>query len=126
MHEHPTIPCGLCQCGCGQPTRPAQSTDPRVGAIKGQPQRFIRGHQRRKSPDQYVVNPVTGCWEWQRALAGTGYGSMWNGVKIVPAHRHYYERFVGPIPEGLCLDHLFLMIQNSIIIRSMQIMVPPS
>lgn len=38
---------GLCQCGCGEKPTIAGQTDPRTGAVKGQPNRFVRGHQRR-------------------------------------------------------------------------------
>lgn len=106
MHENPTIPRGLCQCGCGQSTRPATITNPLRGAIKGQPQRFIRGHQRRSSPVEYVVDSKTGCWMWQRSLDGKGYGQKWNGQRNVRAHCWYYEQARGPIPDGLQLDHL--------------------
>ncbi len=39
---------GLCECGCGQKTRIADKTARRNGWIKGQPLRFIHGHNRRK------------------------------------------------------------------------------
>jgi hypothetical protein len=35
---------GLCQCGCGGETTVAVKTDKRSGAIKGQPRRFLFGH----------------------------------------------------------------------------------
>ena len=35
---------GLCQCGCGQPTRIAPVTDRAKGWVKGQPLKFIKGH----------------------------------------------------------------------------------
>lgn len=58
-----------------------------------------------------TVDPVTGCWLWQRALSdysreGSGYGQFQlRGVNI-KAHRYSYEAFVGPIPDGLHIDHL--------------------
>lgn len=39
---------GFCECGCGQKTRIADKTVKRNGWIKGQPLRFIHGHNRRK------------------------------------------------------------------------------
>lgn len=50
-----------------------------------------------------------GCWLWTGARAGTGYAYMQRGRRgegLVRAHRWSYEHFVGPIPEGLDLDHL--------------------
>lgn len=35
---------GLCGCGCGQKTPLAKETNRKRGYIKGQPQKFIRGH----------------------------------------------------------------------------------
>lgn len=37
----------LCECGCGLPAPIAKDTDRRCGAIRGQPRRFIQGHQMR-------------------------------------------------------------------------------
>lgn len=46
-------------------------------------------------------DPVTGCWIWTGKLR-KGYGQF----RGRPAHRVSYEAFVGPIPEGLVIDHL--------------------
>ena len=35
---------GLCECGCGQRTKFPRNTDRKHGWIKGQPLRFIKGH----------------------------------------------------------------------------------
>lgn len=35
---------GLCECGCGQPAPISPYTDPKMGYVKGEPRRFIRGH----------------------------------------------------------------------------------
>lgn len=53
-----------------------------------------------------------GCWEWRGTHDKDGYGhfrigSRTNGsLRMVLAHRFAYETLVGPIPEGLQLDHL--------------------
>ena len=54
----------------------------------------------------------TGCHQWIGATAGDGYGLF--HVEVTPtgvprreyAHRWAYERYVGPIPDGLVIDHL--------------------
>ena len=47
-----------------------------------------------------------GCWEWKGTVAD-GYGRFSQGYsRYVMAHRYAYELMVGPIPEGLTLDHL--------------------
>lgn len=46
------------------------------------------------------------CWLWQAATRGGGYGVFWDGRRQAVAHRFAYELLVGPIPDGLHLDHL--------------------
>lgn len=45
------------------------------------------------------------CLVWT-GNAPHGYGTFWLDGRKVRAHRFSYERFVGPIPDGLELDHL--------------------
>lgn len=46
-----------------------------------------------------------GCWEWQ-GNKHRRYGQFWHDGKTVRAHRWSYEYHVGPIPEGLAIDHI--------------------
>jgi hypothetical protein len=46
------------------------------------------------------------CWPWTAAKTSCGYGKIGVAGRTRPAHRVSYELFVGPIPEGLTLDHL--------------------
>lgn len=52
------------------------------------------------------VNKTDTCWLWTDRTEPEGYGLFWNGKKRVVSHRWSYERFVGPIPAGLQIDHL--------------------
>ena len=52
----------------------------------------------------------SGCWTWCGAVSGR-YGKFFlrreHGVtKVAYAHRFSYEMHVGPIPEGMEIDHL--------------------
>jgi hypothetical protein len=101
------IPYGYCHCGCGQKTNLARRCCAKEGTVTGQPRRFLKGHNKRKTAEDYAVDTQTGCWVWQRWLNHGGYGMGWDGEgRCLLAHRVYYERHVGPIPEGLVLDHL--------------------
>ncbi len=46
------------------------------------------------------------CWLWTAALMPNGYSSFWLHGRNALGHRVAYELFVGPIPEGMTLDHL--------------------
>lgn len=52
------------------------------------------------------VNAKSGCWEWQAFLTPKGYGQFSVKGRMVRAHRFAYEWMVGPITEGMELDHL--------------------
>lgn len=55
---------------------------------------------------QRIKKEASGCWTWQGTILNTGYGQISIAKKPLVAHRLAYELFVGPIPEGLTLDHL--------------------
>ena len=60
-------------------------------------------------PERFVskfVGDTNGCWQWAGPFWEKGYGKFWAGGKYVRAHRFAYTELVGPIPEGLQLDHL--------------------
>lgn len=48
------------------------------------------------------------CWPWLAGLNGYGYGSIIVSKSFgrIMAHRLAYVLMVGPIPDGMCLDHL--------------------
>ena len=57
--------------------------------------------------DAKIIRDPSGCWLWTGYVYPKGYGVMGvGGRKLCKVHRYSYERFVGPIPKGLQLDHL--------------------
>jgi hypothetical protein len=114
---------GFCACGCGLPAPLARATDGRRGWVKGQPIRFIKGHNakfwtlrpaaerfwsrvNKDGPVPEHLPELGQCWLWMGGLA-RGYGHFSDeGRKHVGAHCWAYEQLVGPIPDGLTLDHL--------------------
>jgi hypothetical protein len=101
-------------CGCGQKTKTATKTIARLGHVKGEPLRYINGHNRRKAfHDLYATEDrgfTTKCWIWQGGTdgPGQGYGVAWDSErgKNQMAHRLFWEKANGQIPKGLVLDHL--------------------
>ena len=62
--------------------------------------------------EKYEVDSDTGCWNWMAGIQPNGYGGF---AMLTPtsgkwdkqlAHRISYELHIGPIPEGLTIDHL--------------------
>jgi hypothetical protein len=51
------------------------------------------------------VDKTDSCWNWTGAVSTAGYGQIRFG-KVLYTHRVSYEALVGPIPDGLELDHL--------------------
>lgn len=102
---------GLCECGCGESAPIATITNTAAGRVAGQPSRFIRGHNSRvriptrRSELAYRVDAETGCWLWQRCLQSGGYGRVWDGEKVVQAHRFYYAQKFGDITSEIHLHH---------------------
>ena len=97
----------LCECGCGRPAPIAKLTDPRRGAVKGQPRRFIHGHQGRKAhdPRDRAIRSPTGCLEWQGALTKAGYGHASFEGRLQQCHRIVWQIVYGPIPDGKLVCH---------------------
>lgn len=66
----------------------------------------LAGRLRAQFEEQYEVQP-DGCWLWTGPMNGEpGYGTMKVFGGYALAHRLSYELFVGPIPDGLVIDHL--------------------
>ena len=69
--------------------------DPLTGAVQTRIEQFS---------SSYRVD-TDGCWIWTRSLVTKGYAAFWDG-QMVTGHRWSYEHFIGPVPQGLQLDHL--------------------
>lgn len=104
---------GLCQCGCGQPTPVAARNRPERQQVKGEPIKFLHGHNRRRGSlaDRFwaKVDHSAGtdaCWPWTATLHRTGYGQISLGRgNILKAHRVAWELTYGEIPPGLFILH---------------------
>ena len=55
---------------------------------------------------KFTPSDPSECWPWQASLQTAGYGQIYYNGTMTVAHRVIYELFVGPIPEGLTIDHL--------------------
>lgn len=58
---------------------------------------------------QHTRETPTGCIEWTGYLDKDGYGQIRPAGRKstnMRVHRWAYEHFVGPIPDGLVIDHL--------------------
>lgn len=54
---------------------------------------------------QRQIQP-NGCWLWTGLLDRDGYGRLHHDGRMRILHRIAFQALVGPIPEGLTLDHL--------------------
>jgi hypothetical protein len=101
---------GCCWCGCGGKAPLAAQTMKSKGLQKGEPQRYIRGHEHRPGVPQYIVKDrgfhLGPCWIWQWAKNRLGYGVISRKGGSRAAHIMVYERHRGPVADGLDLDHL--------------------
>jgi hypothetical protein len=94
----------LCACGCG-----VDAGVYRKSSLRGLPRKFIHGHHNRNPGVPYRIEDrgyTTPCWIWRWALDKDGYARQWNPGGSNRAHRVFYEEHVGPIPEGMVIDHL--------------------
>jgi hypothetical protein len=68
-------------------------------------ERFWSKVDKQGSPSAHA--PELGpCWVWTASLTAYGYGQFGFRKRVVRAHRVAYELSIGPIPQGLELDHL--------------------
>jgi|SRR6185295_118289 len=106
----------LCECGCGNPAPLAKETRTLRGYRKGEPIRFIFGHQRKgvrfplhkrfwskvnkRGP---IVNPKLGrCWVWSGSTR-MGYGQFQYEKRYLTASRVAWFLKTGQWPTLFCL-----------------------
>jgi len=103
------IPYGYCQCGCGQKAPIVSSTDRTRGRIKGEPSRFVSGHNMGVRL-LYQVDNASDCWLWTGHIRDNGprgpVGRKWDGGRNRDAHVVMWEREHGPVPQGHELWHV--------------------
>jgi hypothetical protein len=56
--------------------------------------------------DAYEVDPVFGCHVWSGKTGSNGRPIVWRGRRPSSAYKVAYEEQVGPVADGLVLDHL--------------------
>jgi hypothetical protein len=59
----------------------------------------------KKKRTRYKIEE-NGCWTWIGAKNKHGYGNTYKKRKSLLAHRVFYEKYKGKIPQGLVIDHL--------------------
>lgn len=87
---------GYCRLHLGRFLRYGDPLDP--GRIIGDDERRFWSYVDQDGPG--------GCWLWTGARTTAGYGTFSVDSGSVYAHRWSYEHHVGPIPEGLTIDHV--------------------
>lgn len=70
-----------------------------INATEGEPKWWPR------FAAKFTVNDQ-GCWQWHGATVPQGYGKLGMNGTVEYSHRVAYEWFVGPIGDGLEIDHL--------------------
>jgi hypothetical protein len=89
---------GLCQCGCGKPTRPTLQAHTKAGYERGQPQRFLRGHYGRTRIPKADLGRSglceCGCGEATPLATKTKAGRQIKGqpLRFLPHHHTKLER----------------------------------
>src|SRR5262245_848127 len=79
------------------------------GQVKSLEQKAARAYSQRPTLLDRIMSKVRktdACWLWTGFIRPDGYVTVSLQGKHFLAHRILYELVVGPIPQGLTLDHL--------------------
>jgi hypothetical protein len=89
----------LCECGCGVEIKPGR--------------RYVHGHTLVPNRANTIMDIMgrlvvqeNGCALWPGVRNKQGYGQVGYQGKQWRVHDLMYEHFIGPVPEGLVLDHI--------------------
>jgi hypothetical protein len=112
-------PCRYCHAGPDEPCRHAAGwrvNEPHGSRYK-QPKKWrlanatpvdaASAHAMKVLPENVwpKIEFTAHCWVWLGALNGKGYGTVRHEGRTWLAHKLAYELLVGPVPDGLQLDH---------------------
>lgn len=53
----------------------------------------------------YIIDPNTGCWNWNESFLSSGYGQIHVGKNSLRAHRIAYIQAKGDIPSNYDVHH---------------------
>ena len=99
-HAPQEIPYGYCHCGCGQKTKIAPKTSRHHGWIKGEPKRFINGHNARKYPIDTIKLCACGCGATVKTRAGRFVTGHHNRLKNGrPVAERFWENVAKTTPN---------------------------
>lgn len=70
------------------------------------PEQSIEARLRARIRESEIIFEGKPCWEWTGVRTPRGYGQMSVDNQHQYTHRLAYETWVGPIPDGLHIDHL--------------------
>ena len=109
-----SVPHGKCHCGCGGDAPIAPRTNKKLGYVKGEPVKYIRGHAVKGRGNAYWIEEDRGyktpCWIWQGSTHGYPpnrlYAVATVNQKHVSVHKYRFEQKYGKIPDGYELHHM--------------------
>lgn len=96
------IPYGYCECGCGQKTRVSPQNYAPYGWVKGQPMRFMRGHNHSQLGEKHP------SWKGGKTVHG-GYSVIWQAEdgKYRQEHILNAEKAIGKkLPKKAIVHHI--------------------